>query len=183
VREKEAMALAAGMAMAAPAAAALQHNIKGTQNGFAYAPASVRVSVRATNASVSAVSYGRFGSSGGAGVLERPGLDQSGTDSTPRTSEGGEMGASKQQVRFGGGERFRVILLDDVRHTESQVTKVLPRAVPQVTAEDARRCFFESRENGLSIVTVAVKEHAEFYAQMMARGGLRSTIEPDQSTL
>jgi hypothetical protein len=33
---------------------------------------------------------------------------------------GGEMGASKQQVRFGGGERFRVILLDDVRHTESQ---------------------------------------------------------------
>jgi hypothetical protein len=30
------------------------------------------------------------------------------------------MGASKQQVRFGGGERFRVILLDDVRHTESQ---------------------------------------------------------------
>lgn len=91
MREKEAMSLAAGMAMAAPAApaaAALQHNIKGTQNGFAYAPASVRVSVRATNASVSAVSYGRFGSSGGAGVLERPGLDQSGTDSTPRTSEG-----------------------------------------------------------------------------------------------
>lgn len=37
------------------------------------------------------------------------------------------------------------------------VTKVIPRAVPQVTAEDARRCFFESRENGLSIVTVAVK--------------------------
>ena len=88
MREKEAMALAAGMAVAAPAAAALQHNIKGTQNGFAYAHASVRVSVRATNASVSAVSYGRFGSSGGAGVLERPGLDQSGTDSTPRTSEG-----------------------------------------------------------------------------------------------
>lgn len=28
-----------------------------------------------------------------------------------------------------------------------------------------------------------VQEHAEFYAQMMARGGLRSTIEPDQSTL
>ena len=82
------MALAAGMAMVAPAAAALQHNIKGTQNGFAYAHASVRVSVRASNASVSAVSYGRLGSSGGAGVLERPGLDQSGTDSAPRTSEG-----------------------------------------------------------------------------------------------
>lgn len=82
------MALAARMAMAAPAAAALQHTINGTQDGFGNAHAGVRVSVRASNASVSAVLYGRLGSSGGAGVLERPGLDQLGTDSAPRTSEG-----------------------------------------------------------------------------------------------
>jgi hypothetical protein len=37
------------------------------------------------------------------------------------------------------------------------VAKVLPRAVPSVTPEDARKLFHESRENGVAVVIVTVK--------------------------
>eukprot|EP00270_Netrium_digitus_P009296 TRINITY_DN2829_c0_g1_i1.p1 TRINITY_DN2829_c0_g1~~TRINITY_DN2829_c0_g1_i1.p1 ORF type:complete len:205 (+),score=18.51 TRINITY_DN2829_c0_g1_i1:99-713(+) len=116
---------------------------------------------------------------GGAGLLERPGLDQSSSSSAPKTDEGGEMGKLRQRLRHDGGDRYRVLLLDHERHTESYVAKVLPTVVPSVTADDARRIFAESREMGAGLVTLAVKEHAEFYAQMMVRKGLRSTIAPD----
>ncbi|CAI7734188.1 unnamed protein product [Closterium sp. NIES-54] len=124
---------------------------------------------------------GRLGSSfGGASVLERPGLDQSGgEDGAPKTDAGGEMGQLKQRMRNGGGDRYRVLLLDHEKHTEDRVAKVLPTVVPSVTADDARRVFNESRELGQGLVCVAIKEHAEFYAQHMAMKGLRSTIQPD----
>lgn len=120
---------------------------------------------------------------GGAGVLERPGLDQSGSSSSPQADAGGEMGKLGQRIRHSGGDKYRVLLLDHEKHTEQFVTKALPAVVPAVTSEDARRIFFESKELGAGIVLVTVKEHAEFYAQMMARRGLRSTIEPDASAL
>lgn len=63
------------------------------------------------------------------------------------------------------------------------VAKVLPQAVPSVTPDDARKLFHESRENGVAVVIVTVKEHAEFYFQMMVRGGLRSIIEPESNTV
>lgn len=123
---------------------------------------------------------GRLGSSGGAGVLERPGLDQSRENAdAPKTDAGGDMAQLRQRMRTGGGDKYRVLLLDDERHTEDRVTKVLPTVVPAVTAEDARRLFNESRELGQALVTLAVKEHAEFYAQTMAMRGLRATIQPD----
>ena len=37
------------------------------------------------------------------------------------------------------------------------VAKVLPRAVPSVTTEDARKLFHKSRENGVAVVIVTVK--------------------------
>ncbi|KDO53039.1 hypothetical protein CISIN_1g034596mg [Citrus sinensis] len=89
----------------------------------------------------------------------------------------------KDKRGTGSGDSYRVLLIDDTRHSEKLVAKVLPQVVPSVTPDDARKLFHESREHGMAIVIVTVKEHAEFYAQMMVRGGLRSTIEPDSSTL
>lgn len=124
------------------------------------------------------------GSGGGAGVLEKPGLDQSfGQDKGPSTESGGEMGRLKDRMRTGGGDQYRVLLLDHARHTEGLVVKVLPVVVPSTTASDARRVFQESRALGAGLVTLAIKEHAEFYAQTMAMKGLRATIEPDSRVL
>ncbi|CAM6123275.1 unnamed protein product [Calypogeia fissa] len=140
-------------------------------------------SLRASNKNSSrmaVVTEGRLGGQGGGtGVLERPGLDQSSPDTAPRTEEGGEMGKSRQTVRYGGGDRYRVLLLDHERHTESHVAKVIPQVVPSVTPDEARKCFYESREFGFGLVTIAVREHAEFYVQMLTRYGLRSTMEQD----
>lgn len=120
------------------------------------------------------------GQMGGTGVLERPGYDRSlPVSPTPKADEGGEMGKLRDKRGSGGGERYKVLLLDHEKHTESQVTAVLPKVVPSVTPEEAKRCFHQSRLKGAGLVTVAVKEHAEFYAQMMIRSGLRSAIEPD----
>lgn len=116
-------------------------------------------------------------------MLERPGLDQSQPSQEARVEEGGEMGKLPQRRKFAGGDRYRVLLLDHDKHTESQVESVLPKIVPSVTADKARICYQDSRQKGAGLVTVTVKEHAEFYAQMMARSGLRSGIEPDISTL
>lgn len=115
--------------------------------------------------------------------MERPGLDQSGGVSGPQTDEGGERGQLRDRLRLGGGDQYRVLLLDHERHTEGLVTKLLPRAVPAVSREEAKRAFLESRALGAGLVLVAPKEHAEMHAQMMARVGLRSTIEPDGPVL
>ncbi|KAJ6903348.1 hypothetical protein NC651_020752 [Populus alba x Populus x berolinensis] len=118
---------------------------------------------------------------GGPGVLERPTFDQSQFDPSSQVLEGGDIGRLRDKRGVGSGDSYRVLLIDDSRHSESLVAKVLPRAVPSVTPEDARKLFHESRENGVAVVIVTVKEHAEFYSQMMIRGGLRSVIEPDSS--
>ncbi|KAL7001490.1 hypothetical protein U1Q18_002642 [Sarracenia purpurea var. burkii] len=122
----------------------------------------------------------RLGSSkGGAGLLERPTFDQSQFDPFTQVEEGGDIGRLRDRRGTGSGDSYRVLLIDDTRHTEKLVAKVLPQAVPSVTPDDARKLFRQSRENGVAVVIVTVKEHAEFYSQMMIRGGLRSTIEPD----
>ncbi|XP_061987296.1 ATP-dependent Clp protease adapter protein CLPS2, chloroplastic-like [Populus nigra] len=120
---------------------------------------------------------------GGPGVLERPTFDQSQFDPSSQVLEGGDIGRLRDKRGVGSGDSYRVLLIDDSRHSESLVAKVLPRAVPSVTPEDARKLFHESRENGVAVVIVTVKEHAEFYSQMMIRGGLRSVIEPDSSNV
>ncbi|XWS35247.1 hypothetical protein CRYUN_Cryun21dG0109500 [Craigia yunnanensis] len=127
----------------------------------------------------------RFGSfkSGGAGVLERPSFDQSQFDPSTQVLEGGDIGRLKDKKGTGSGDSYRVLLVDDSHHSEKLVAKVLPQVVPSVTPDDARKLFHVSRENGVAVVIVAVKEHAEFYSEMMVRGGLRSTIEPDSSVV
>ncbi|KAD1709730.1 hypothetical protein R6Q59_032435 [Mikania micrantha] len=126
----------------------------------------------------------RFGSSkGGASVLERPSFDQSQFDPATQVQEGGDIGRVRDKKNTGSGDSYKVLLIDDARHTEKLVVKALPQAVPAVTPDDARKLFNLSRENGLAVVLVTVKEHAEFYAQMMMRKGLRSTIEPDSNTV
>ncbi|KAI5084242.1 hypothetical protein GOP47_0000411 [Adiantum capillus-veneris] len=62
----------------------------------------------------------RLGRTGGAGVLERPGLDQSQTGQEPSVEEGGEMGKLSQRRISGGGDRYRVLLLDHEKHTEGR---------------------------------------------------------------
>uniref|UniRef100_A0ACD5VVI1 Uncharacterized protein n=1 Tax=Avena sativa TaxID=4498 RepID=A0ACD5VVI1_AVESA len=116
-------------------------------------------------------------SSGGA-VLDRPAFDQSQLDALPAALEGGDTGRLKDRRGTGSGDSYKVLLVDDARHTEKLVEKALPQVVPSITAEAARQLFHESRQKGVALVTVAVKEHAEFYAHMMVRQGLRSAIEP-----
>ncbi|KAI3694098.1 hypothetical protein L1987_77058 [Smallanthus sonchifolius] len=143
-------------------------------------PASSPLLISNSNASFKA----RSGSSkgGGASVLERPSFDQSQFDPATQVQEGGDIGRVRDKKSTGSGDSYRVLLIDDARHTEKLVVKALPQAVPAVTPDDARKLFNLSRENGLAVVLVTVKEHAEFYAQMMMRKGLRSTIEPDSTT-
>ncbi|KAB2062303.1 hypothetical protein ES319_A10G144600v1 [Gossypium barbadense] len=120
---------------------------------------------------------------GGAGVLERPSFDQSQFDPSSQALEGGDIGRSKDKNGTGSGDSYKVLLVDDARHSEKLVAKVLPQVVPSVTPNDARKLFHVSREHGLAVVIVTVKEHAEFYSQMMVRGGLRSTIVPDSDVV
>ncbi|TVU36720.1 hypothetical protein EJB05_18665, partial [Eragrostis curvula] len=115
---------------------------------------------------------------------------------------GGDPGRLKDRKGSGSGDGYKVLLVDHARHTEQHgfthlnwvalahfsrsavpcaraVEKTLPQVVPSITAEAARQLFHESRLKGVAVVIVAVKEHAEFYAHMMVRQGLRSAIEPD----
>ncbi|KAJ8490500.1 hypothetical protein OPV22_012221 [Ensete ventricosum] len=125
---------------------------------------------------------GGLGSSrGGAGLLERPTFDQSQFDPLPEAQEGGDIGRLASRKGLRSGDSYRVLLVDDPRHTEKLVENALPQVVPSITADGARKRFRESRQRGVAVVVVTVKEHAEFYAQMMLRHGLRSAIEPDSN--
>nr|XP_010909131.1 uncharacterized protein LOC105035307 isoform X1 [Elaeis guineensis] len=118
----------------------------------------------------------------GSGLLERPNFDQSQFDPLPQVQEGGDIGQLRDKRGLGSGDSYKVLLIDHDRHTEKLVVKALPQAVPKVTIDDARKLFHESRLKGATVVIVTVKEHAEFYAQMMLRWGLQSAIEPDSNT-
>lgn len=138
-----------------------------------------RASLRTKAATAAAATMPQ--ASGGGTVLERPpAFDQSQLDTLP-TQEGGDPGRLKDGRRSGSGDSYKVLLVDDVRHTEQHVEKALPQVVPSITAEVARQLFHESRLKGVAVVIVAVKEHAEFYAQQMVRQGLRSAIEPESN--
>ncbi|XP_072965243.1 ATP-dependent Clp protease adapter protein CLPS2, chloroplastic-like [Typha angustifolia] len=131
-----------------------------------------------------ASAVGRFGSlRGGGALLERPTFDQTQFDALPLLEEGGDIGRLSDKKGLGSGDSFKVLLIDDPRHTEKLVEKALPQVVPSVTVDEARKLFYESRDKGVAVVIVTVKEHAEFYAQMMVRQGLRSAIEPDSNSV
>lgn len=121
--------------------------------------------------------------SGGTGVLERTGLDNARDTEAPRTDSGGESGSTDRKNGTGGGDVYRVLLLDDDRHTEPTVTQVLPNVVPGVSFYDAQRCYRQSKDFGSGVITTCVKEHAEMYKTMLFRHGLRTSTEPDGTTL
>ncbi|KAM7484802.1 hypothetical protein LguiA_000811 [Lonicera macranthoides] len=104
---------------------------------------------------------GGGGGGGGASVLERPPpiFDPSQLDPATQVEQGGDIGRVRDRRGPGSADGYRVLLLDDIRHTEDLVVKVLPQAVPAVTPDGARELFHVSRENGLAVVIVTVKVH------------------------
>lgn len=119
---------------------------------------------------------------GGTGLLEKPGFDQSRPDGDIRTESGLGAESFDKDKKLGGGN-YRVLLLDDKKHSEQLVVRVLCRVVPDVDELKAKNLFETSRQLGQAIVTTALKEHAEFYSSQIFRQGVRSTIEPDSTTL
>lgn len=51
-------------------------------------------------------------------MLERPAFDQSQLDALPVTQEGGDPGRLRDGRRSGSGDSYKVLLVDDARHTE-----------------------------------------------------------------
>jgi len=94
---------------------------------------------------------------GGSSVLERPTFDQSQFDPSTQVLEGGDMGRLRHKKGTGSGDSYKVLLVDDAKHTEKIVAKVLPQAVPLVTPDDAAKLFHKSREDGVAVVIVTVK--------------------------
>ncbi|PWA88032.1 ribosomal protein L7/L12/adaptor protein ClpS-like protein [Artemisia annua] len=154
----------------------------------------------------------RFGSlrSGGTNVLERPNFDQSQFDPATQVQEGGDIGRVKDKKTTGSGDSYKVLLIDDARHTEKLDFKGEPNSKEKVEILDGERqktvLAVETLQSALIDVAIVIlqklavpavhlmmpanysiitekMEHAEFYAQMMARKGLRSTIEPDSTTV
>lgn len=70
---------------------------------------------------------------------------------------GGDTGRLKDRRGSGSGDSYKVLLVDDARHTDKLVEKALPQVVPSITAEAARELFHKSRQKGAALVIVTVK--------------------------
>lgn len=75
-----------------------------------------------------------------------------------------------------------MLLLKSPQHKESQVVKSLTQVVPNCDEQHAQNCFSTSQQLGMAIVTSCLKEHAEFYMQQLYRYGVKTAIEPDNTT-
>lgn len=114
--------------------------------------------------------------------MEKPGFDR-----TP------DSGNALPDVYYGstdtpggkglGGGDWRVMLLDSPTHTEPLVVKAICSVVSSVDEQQAKNCFHTSRQLGQAVIVICLKEHAEFFTQMLNRQGVRSIIEPDTTTL
>jgi ATP-dependent Clp protease adapter protein ClpS len=116
-----------------------------------------------------------------AGLLDKPGLDL-GTrgEGMPEPEFGaGDM----DRVKETGGGRFRLLLLDSAKHTESKVVAAITLVVPNIDAEQAANCYHTAKKLGMAIITSCLKEHAEMYAVQLAQKGCRTRIEPDSIVL
>eukprot|EP00899_Mesostigma_viride_P018956 jgi/Mesvir1/27061/Mv24240-RA.1 len=138
-------------------------------------------SLKATSARLPVIC--RLGEERGAALLEKPGLDRTGSDTKPvvETGGAGQQASVKKGSELGG--MWRLVLVDSERHSENKVASVLPAVVPNCTPEDARACFRTSRLLGWSLICLCLKEHAEFYQLMAYKGGLKTRIEPDTDTV
>lgn len=77
-----------------------------------------RARLRTMSSTVKAATVAVPHASSGGAVLERPAFDQSQLDTLPVTQEGGDPGRLKGGRRSGSGDSYKVLLVDDVRHTE-----------------------------------------------------------------
>jgi len=119
---------------------------------------------------------------GGAAVIDRPGFLTGDQNDNTKTESG--WGASQgDNKRTTGGGHHRVIILDSERHTEETVVKAITTAIPGTSKDHAANCFHTARSLGMALVTTALLEIAEFYAQQLYALGVRATIEPDTTTL
>ncbi|XP_020424614.1 uncharacterized protein LOC109950412 [Prunus persica] len=81
----------------------------------------------------------RFRSSkGGAGVLERPKFDQSQFDPATQLEQGGDIGRLKDKRGIGSRDSYRVLLVDDVRHTEK--LDIMSSSTPSTIAPTTFQC-------------------------------------------
>lgn len=88
----------------------------------------------------------------------------------------------KQKGSPPGGGNHRLLLLNSPQHKEPLVVKSLTVVVPNCDEQHARNCFATSKELGMAIVTSCLREHAEFYMHQLYRYGIRTAIEPDNTT-
>lgn len=115
-------------------------------------------------------------------MLDRPDFGTGTTTLEPSTESNfgaTDIGGSKE---LGGGD-YRVLLLDDDRHTEELVVNVITTVVATVDEQKARNCFATSKQLGQALVTSCLKEHAELYTDQMRRKGCKASMEPDTTTL
>eukprot|EP01024_Parvocaulis_polyphysoides_P010228 TRINITY_DN13402_c0_g1_i1.p2 TRINITY_DN13402_c0_g1~~TRINITY_DN13402_c0_g1_i1.p2 ORF type:complete len:191 (-),score=17.79 TRINITY_DN13402_c0_g1_i1:360-854(-) len=120
--------------------------------------------------------------SGGTGVLERPGIDLSPGQSEPQTEFGVDKGSTDRNKTPGGGD-YRVLLLDNPKHTEKLVVQVITTVISGTGEAHAKNCFHTARQLGMAIICTCLKEHAEFYVEQICRLGCSASMEPDSNVL
>ncbi len=64
------------------------------------------------------------------------------------------------------------MLLDSPSHTEDLVVKVVTTVVSSVDEQQAKNCFHTSKQLGQAVIVSCLKEHAEFFTQMLNRSAL-----------
>lgn len=140
------------------------------------------VAPRAAVAARCTPTVARLGGRSDGAVLDRPGLltGGPGSDAQTESGRGASQGAGGRGARGGA---HRVLLLDADRHTEALVVRAITTAIPGTPETHAANCFHTARQLGAAIVTTALLEIAEHYAQQLFKMGVRATIEPDSTTL
>ena len=62
--------------------------------------------------------------------------------------------------------------MDSPSHTEDLVVKVVTTVVSSVDEQQAKNCFHTSKQLGQAVIVSCLKEHAEFFTQMLNRSEL-----------
>ena len=85
-----------------------------------------------------------------ADLLEKPGLDL-GTDGVPKLEPGLGAGDIDDSKGTGGG-KFRLLLVDSIKHSETKVVAAITTVVPGVTRDQAANCYHTAKKLGLAMV-------------------------------
>ncbi|KAK9865037.1 hypothetical protein WJX84_002307 [Apatococcus fuscideae] len=119
---------------------------------------------------------------GGTSTIDRPDLLRE-NRGTINLTEAGFGGTEQKPDKKLGGGNYRVILLDDPKHTEELVVQAITTVLPGTEVNHAKNCFVTSRKLGAAIIISCLKEHAEFYGEQIFKMGCRTKIEPDTATI